>query len=46
MAAITTIKSLGKRNDLLKIKGVSFCGQMHGLVVLDKDDKVIRPALL
>ncbi len=29
-----------------KIKGISFGGQMHGLVVLDAEDKVIRPAIL
>ncbi|MBQ6709014.1 MAG: xylulokinase [Clostridia bacterium] len=28
------------------IKGISFGGQMHGLVILDKDDNVIRPAIL
>ena len=28
------------------IKGISFGGQMHGLVMLDKDDNVIRPAIL
>ena len=28
------------------IKGISFGGQMHGLVVLDKEDKVIRPCIL
>lgn len=28
------------------IKGISFGGQMHGLVVLDKKDKVIRPCIL
>ena len=29
-----------------EVKGVSFGGQMHGLVMLDKDDNVIRPAIL
>ena len=29
-----------------QIKGVSIGGQMHGLVILDEDDKVIRPAIL
>ena len=29
-----------------KIEGISFGGQMHGLVVLDKEDQVIRPAIL
>ncbi len=28
------------------IKGISFGGQMHGLVILDQDDKVIRPCIL
>ncbi len=29
-----------------KIEGISFGGQMHGLVVLDAEDQVIRPAIL
>ena len=29
-----------------KITGISFGGQMHGLVVLDDRDRVIRPAIL
>ena len=29
-----------------KIAGISFSGQMHGLVILDKDDNVLRPAIL
>ncbi len=32
-----------KRTD---VKGLSFGGQMHGLVLLDKNDEVIRPAIL
>ena len=32
--------------DASKVAGISFGGQMHGLVVLDEDDKVIRPAIL
>ncbi len=28
------------------IKGLSFGGQMHGLVILDSEDRVIRPAIL
>ena len=28
------------------IAGISTCGQMHGLVVLDDNDNVIRPAIL
>lgn len=29
-----------------EIKGISFGGQMHGLVILDDNDAVIRPAIL
>ena len=28
------------------VRGISFGGQMHGLVALDKTDRVIRPAIL
>jgi xylulokinase len=30
----------------ITVDGISFGGQMHGLVVLDSEDKVIRPAIL
>ncbi|MFA7588730.1 MAG: xylulokinase [Acholeplasmataceae bacterium] len=29
-----------------EIKAIAFSGQMHGMVVLDQDDQVIRPAIL
>ena len=29
-----------------QVRGVGLSGQMHGLVILDKDHKVIRPALI
>ena len=32
--------------DKSKLAGISFGGQMHGLVVLDAQDNVIRPAIL
>ena len=32
--------------DKSQVAGISFGGQMHGLVILDKDDHVIRPAIL
>lgn len=32
--------------DKSKLAGISFGGQMHGLVILDEDDKVIRPCIL
>ena len=40
------IKELISEQDKSQIAGISFGGQMHGLVILDKDDQVIRPALL
>ncbi len=44
-----TLKGIG---DLIaycdkdSVAGIGCCGQMHGLVVLDENDKVIRPAIL
>ena len=32
--------------DRESVKGLSFGGQMHGLVLLDEEDEVIRPAIL
>jgi xylulokinase len=32
--------------DASQVRGIGAGGQMHGLVVLDKDDAVIRPAIL
>lgn len=32
--------------DAERIKGIGVAGQMHGLVILDANDKVIRPAIL
>ena len=29
-----------------EVAGISFGGQMHGLVILDENDEVIRPAIL
>ncbi len=43
---IAGLKELTANADKSKIAGISFGGQMHGLVVLDADDKVIRPAIL
>ena len=40
------IKEILQNTDKISLKGISFSGQMHGLVILDKDDKVIRPAIL
>lgn len=40
------VKELIADCDRSKVAGISFGGQMHGLVVLDKEDQVIRPAIL
>ncbi len=40
------IKELTADVDKSEVKGISFGGQMHGLVILDKDNNVIRPAIL
>ncbi len=40
------LKELTASAEKDKIAGISFGGQMHGLVVLDKYDNVIRPAIL
>lgn len=40
------MKELISQCDKSQVKGISFGGQMHGLVVLDKEDKIIRPAIL
>ena len=40
------IKELIRDVDKSQVAGISFGGQMHGLVILDKDDNVIRPAIL
>lgn len=40
------IKELIQNVDKAQVAGISFGGQMHGLVILDKDDNVIRPAIL
>lgn len=40
------IKELTAECDKTQIAGISFGGQMHGLVVIDEEDQVIRPAIL
>ncbi len=40
------IKELIKDIDGSTVKGISFGGQMHGLVILDESDNVIRPCIL
>ena len=40
------LKELTANVDKNSIAGISFGGQMHGLIVLDENDEVIRPAIL
>ena len=44
--SIEGIKELTEGIDRKEVAGIGFGGQMHGLVTLDKDDNVIRPAIL
>ncbi len=45
-ALVDGIKELTKDCNKKDIDGISFSGQMHGMVILDENDKVIRPAIL
>lgn len=40
------LKELTSECETAQIAGIGIGGQMHGLVILDEDDKVIRPAIL
>ena len=40
------IRELTANADKTQVAGISFGGQMHGLVILDSEDNVIRPAIL
>lgn len=44
--SVEGMKELIRDCDKSQIAGISFGGQMHGLVALDKHDEVIRPAIL
>ncbi len=45
-ACVKTIRGCLEKVPADKVKALSFSGQMHGAVLLDKDDRVIRPAIL
>ena len=44
--SVAGLKELLKDVDKSQVAGMSFGGQMHGLVILDENDDVIRPAIL
>lgn len=43
---VCAVAELTKDIDSNNVKGISVAGQMHGLVILDENDNVIRPAIL
>lgn len=47
-ATVKTVRAVLKKAKLKKtdVKGIGLSGQMHGSVFLDKQDRVLRPALL
>ena len=45
-AALDGMRELTGECDKARVAGISFGGQMHGLVTLDREDRVIRPAIL
>ena len=44
--SVEGMKELLEDCDKTQVAGISFGGQMHGLVVLDEKDQVLRPAIL
>ena len=44
--SIEGVKELLQGFNAKEVAGISFGGQMHGLVALDEQDEVIRPAIL
>ncbi|AKL95914.1 xylulose kinase XylB [Clostridium aceticum] len=44
--SISGFKELLDGLDKSEVKAVSFSGQMHGMVTLDENDQVVRPAIL
>ena len=44
--SVEGLKELLDGCDRSQVAGISFGGQMHGLVILDEQDNVIRPAIL
>ncbi|OQB15250.1 MAG: Xylulose kinase [Firmicutes bacterium ADurb.Bin193] len=45
-AVCASIKNVIAKSGISDIKGVGLSGQMHGLVMLDKDDRVIRKSII
>ena len=47
-AVLETLREVKEKSGIAAedIKGIGLSGQMHGLVMLDKDNKVIRPSII
>ncbi|MBE6802642.1 MAG: xylulokinase [Ruminococcaceae bacterium] len=45
-ALVDGVKDLTENIDVSLVRGIGVGGQMHGLVILDENDNVIRPAIL
>jgi xylulokinase len=47
-ATISSIRKLIQSTGIMQqeVQGIGLTGQMHGLVILDKDHKILRPAIL
>lgn len=46
LATCAAMRLLGATHDLSGVRAVGLCGQMHGAVLLDSADRVLRPAIL
>lgn len=40
------IRALGEQHSLQQVKAIGLAGQMHGATLLDKENQVLRPAIL
>ena len=45
-AASEALAALRQTRDLSSVRGIGLSGQMHGAVLLDESDRVLRPAIL
>jgi xylulokinase len=46
LATQQVLAELASRHSLAEVRGMGLAGQMHGAVVLDDQDRVLRPAIL
>ena len=46
LATDRAVKTLGQQHSLREVKALGIAGQMHGATLLDKQQKVLRPAIL